>query len=46
MTKLDDPDYIKDIFSRLRPTVPKWLPDALNGKLVVITLKEPAGESG
>ena len=46
VTKLDDQDYIKDIFSRLRPTVPKWLPDALNGKLVVITLKGPAGESG
>ncbi len=38
---LDDPAYVKDIFSRLRPTVPKWLPDALNGKLVVITLDEP-----
>ena len=35
---LDRPEYQKDIFSRLRPTVPKWLPDALNGKLVVITL--------
>lgn len=37
---LDRPDYIKDIFSRLRPTVPKWLPDALNGKLVAIQLDE------
>lgn len=45
VTKLDDPAYIKDIFSRLRPTVPKWLPDALNGKLVVITLKESADET-
>lgn len=35
---LDDPDYTKLIFKRLRPTVPKWLPDWLNGKLVVITL--------
>lgn len=35
---LDDPAYTKDVFSRLRPTVPKWLPDWLNGKLVVITL--------
>ena len=35
---LDDPAYIEDVFSRLRPTVPEWLPDWLNGKLVVITL--------
>lgn len=37
-TVLDDPARTKDVFSRLRPTVPKWLPDALNGKLVEITL--------
>ena len=41
LTILDRPEYIKDVFSRLRPTVPKWLPDALNGKLVEITL-DPA----
>jgi len=35
---LDDPRYVEDVFSRLRPTVPKWLPDWLNGKLVVVTL--------
>ena len=35
---LDDPDYTADVFSRLRPTVPWWLPDFLNGKLLVITL--------
>jgi hypothetical protein len=35
---LDDPEYTEDVFSRLRPTVPKWLPDALNGVLVVVTL--------
>ena len=35
---LDDPDYTRDVFSRLRPTVPSWLPDWLNAKLVVITL--------
>lgn len=40
VTKLDDPAYKADIFSRLRPTVPKWLPDFLNGKLVVITPEE------
>ena len=38
VTKLDDPAYTADIFSRLRPTVPEWLPDWLNGKLGVITL--------
>ena len=37
LTILDDPVRKKDVFSRLRPTVPKWLPDWLNGKLVVIT---------
>ena len=34
---LDEPEYVDDIFSRLRPSVPAWLPDSLNGKLVVIT---------
>ena len=38
-TILDDPNYTADVFSRLRPTVPAWLPDFLNGKLVVITLQ-------
>ena len=37
---LDDPAYKADVFSRLRPTAPEWLPDWLNGKLVVITLTE------
>jgi hypothetical protein len=36
---LDDPVYTTDVFSRLRPAVPWWLPDFLNGKLVVISLK-------
>jgi len=36
--KLDDPKFTEDIFSRLRPTVPEWLPDWLNGKLVIIEL--------
>ena len=39
-TILDDPELKADVFSRLRPTVPAWLPDALNGKLVVVTLEE------
>ena len=38
--ELDDQAYIDDVFSRLRPTVPEWLPDWLNGKLVVITLHD------
>ena len=40
VTRLDDPAYKADVFSRLRPTAPEWLPDWLNGKLVVITLTE------
>ncbi len=35
---LDDPVHTHEIFARLRPTVPKWLPDWLNGKLVEVTL--------
>ncbi|MDG1114558.1 MAG: hypothetical protein P8N63_12390 [Pseudomonadales bacterium] len=36
---LDDPALVEAVFARLRPTVPEWLPDALNGKLVAIRLK-------
>ena len=36
---LDDPEYVVDVFARLRPKVPSWLPLWLNGKLVVITLQ-------
>ena len=36
---LDDPEYTRDVFSRLRPTAPAWLPDWLNGNLVVIDLE-------
>ena len=39
--ELDDQDYIDDIFSRLRPAA-SWVPTALDAKLVVITLDEPA----
>ena len=35
---LDDPDYKRDVFLRLRPNVPKWLPDWLDAHLVVIDL--------
>ena len=34
----DRPDYVRDVFKRLRPKVPSWLPSWLNGKLVVIEL--------
>ncbi len=40
---LDDPDYTADVFSRLRPAAPEWLPDWLNGKLVEIRLEEDRG---
>lgn len=35
--ELDDQAYIDDIFSRLRPAA-SWVPDALDAKLVIITL--------
>ena len=38
----DDPAYIEDVFSRLRPTTPDWLPSWLNAQLVVITLDSKA----
>ena len=37
-TVMDDPEYTLDVFERLRPNVPKWLPDWLNAYLVVIDL--------
>ncbi|MCZ6617758.1 MAG: hypothetical protein O7E57_06455 [Gammaproteobacteria bacterium] len=36
----NDPAYTKDVFARLRPTVPDWLPDRLQGVLVVIELSD------
>ena len=42
----DDPAYVKDVFSRLRPTTPDWLPDWLNAQLVVITLDSKASVDG
>lgn len=35
----DDPEYKRDVFARLRPNVPKWLPEWLDGHLVVIDLE-------
>ena len=39
-TVLDRPDYVSDIFTRLRPKVPAWLPSWLNGKLIVIEVSD------
>jgi hypothetical protein len=39
-TELDNQAYVDEIFARLRPKAPAWLPDWLNGKLVVIEIKE------
>ena len=39
-TVLDDPEYTRQVFQRLRPNVPKWLPDWLNAYLIVIDLDE------
>jgi hypothetical protein len=36
---LDDPEYTHAVFARLRPAAPDWLPDWLNGKLIVIKLQ-------
>lgn len=35
---LDDPAYKQDVFLRLRPNVPRWLPEWLDAHLVVIEL--------
>lgn len=40
--ELGDQEFIDDVFSRLRPTVPEWLPDWANGKLVIVDLKVSA----
>ena len=37
---LDDPDYVAEVFERLRPDVPEWLPTWLDGRLIVITLPD------
>jgi len=35
---VDDMVMTHDVFARLRPAAPAWLPDRLNGVLVVVTL--------
>ena len=42
----DDPVYIKNVFSKLRPTMPDWLPSWLHAQLVVITLDSKDQKSG
>ena len=37
---LDDPEYTRDVFSRLRPAAPQWLPEWLNANLIVIDLMQ------
>ncbi|MXY53668.1 MAG: hypothetical protein F4Y86_14250 [Gammaproteobacteria bacterium] len=37
---LDEEEYKREVFSRLRPDVPKWLPEWLDAHLVVIDLDE------
>ena len=37
----DDPEYKRGVFERLRPNVPKWLPEWLDAHLVVIDLTGP-----
>jgi hypothetical protein len=39
----EDADLTHEVFARLRPAAPAWLPDWLNGVLVVITLKPGEG---
>ena len=41
---LDDPAHTADIFARLRPTAPTWLPGRLGGVLVEVTLDNGAEE--
>ena len=37
-TVMDEPEYTRDVFKRLRPNVPQWLPEWLDAYLVVIDL--------
>ena len=37
---LDDPEYTRGVFSRLRPAAPQWLPQWLNANLIVIDLTQ------
>ncbi len=39
---LDDPAYTNEVFARLRPTAPTWLPGRMRGVLVEIELDQGA----
>ena len=39
-TILDDPGHTREIFERLRPNVPRWIPDWADAYLVVIDIVE------
>lgn len=39
-TVLDDEGFKAEVFSRLRPSVPRWLPDFLDAKFVVIKIED------
>ena len=41
----DDPEFKAEVFSRLRPTVPSWLPEWLDAHLVVIEIDRPGPAS-
>lgn len=41
----DDPEFKAEVFSRLRPTVPSWLPAWLDAHLVVIEIDSPGPAS-
>lgn len=41
----DDHDYKREIFERLRPDVPRWLPAWMDAHLVVIDLDQPSSSA-
>ena len=43
---LDDPDYTADVFARLRPTAPAWLPAWLNGHHAAVATDLTVATSG
>jgi len=40
---VDQPELTRDVFKRLRPKVPQWIPDMFNGVLVQINLDPGTG---
>lgn len=43
---LKQPEFTRQVFERLRPTVPKWLPDLFRGVLVQVDLDPGTGTQG